>query len=110
MSVNNTKVCKICNETKIVNDFEKNRNICKNCKRLLDKDSKNKRIQMDKDNPDLDRKCYICFTTKKDNVIPSQVEEHISKLRLFISKYYIDKYNEVEEYISDVFLPFLTKI
>ena len=48
--------------------------------------------------------------TKKDNVIPVQVEEHISKLRLFISKYYIDKYNEVEEYISDVFLPFLTKI
>jgi len=48
--------------------------------------------------------------TKSNNVIPSQVKEHIDKLRLFVSTYYIDKYNEVEEYISDVFLPFLTKI
>ena len=299
MSVNNTKVCYNCNETKFVNDFEKNRNICKNCYYIQKKDNRNKRRQRDKDNPDLDRECFICKTnkkvkdfhlatnkckechakrnkgyynnrkkeireniqknmeekklelmsssdmiicvkcnssvsssdfnvatnkckechrkkhreymanrknedplfkfisnyrtrvykilnkmktqstkellgedisvikkwlefsfteemafnnqgslwhidhvipiskfqvkneqdviecfnwknlcplskkdnvTKKDNVIPVQVEEHISKLRLFISKYYIDKYNEVEEYISDVFLPFLTKI
>jgi hypothetical protein len=48
--------------------------------------------------------------TKKDNILTYQVKEHINKLRLFVSTYYIDKYNEVEEYISDVFLPFLTKI
>lgn len=48
--------------------------------------------------------------TKSNNIILSQIQKHIEKLRIFISKYYIDKYNDVEEYISNVFLPYLTKI
>ena len=64
MSVNNTKVCYNCNETKFVNDFEKNRNICKNCYYIQKKDNRNKRRQRDKDNPDLDRECFICKTNK----------------------------------------------
>jgi hypothetical protein len=46
--------------------------------------------------------------TKKDNIIHSQIQEHINKLRLFISTYDTDKQNEVEEYISNIFLPYLT--
>ena len=47
--------------------------------------------------------------TKKDNIIPSQIQEHINKLRLFVSTYHTDKNNEIEEYISNVFLPNLAK-
>jgi hypothetical protein len=48
--------------------------------------------------------------TKSHNIIPSQIQEHINKLRLFVSTYNTDKHNEIEEYISNVFLPYLAKI
>lgn len=47
--------------------------------------------------------------TKSNNILPSQIQEHINKLRLFISTYDTNKHNEVEEYISNVFLPYLAK-
>jgi len=46
--------------------------------------------------------------TKSSNILPSQIQDHINKLRLFISTYDTDKQNDVEEYISNVFLPYLT--
>ena len=46
--------------------------------------------------------------TKSSNIIPLQIQEHVKKLRLFISTYDTDKQNDVEEYISNVFLPHLT--
>ena len=45
--------------------------------------------------------------TKSSNILPSQIQEHINKLRIFINNYN-DKQNDVEEYISNVFLPYLT--
>lgn len=46
--------------------------------------------------------------TKSSNIIISQIKEHISNLRLFVSKYYKNKHTEVEEYITNIFSPYLT--
>lgn len=43
---------------------------------------------------------------KSNNIVLSQIYQHIQKLRLFTSKYYNDKYKEVEEYISTTFYPY----
>lgn len=45
--------------------------------------------------------------TKKDNIIISQVKYHIEKLKSFCIKF-PEKTEEVEEYISNTFLPYLT--
>lgn len=46
--------------------------------------------------------------TKSNNIVLTQIQEHIEKLREFTSKYYMDKKDEVETYITNIFLPYLT--
>jgi hypothetical protein len=46
--------------------------------------------------------------TKSNNIIQHQVEQHIEKLRQFTYKYYNNKTKEVETYITNIFLPYLT--
>jgi len=44
--------------------------------------------------------------SKKDNIMTLQINEHINKLKLFCERK-IDKKDEVEDYITNIFLPYL---
>ncbi len=46
--------------------------------------------------------------TKSNNIVLTQIQEHIETLREFTSKYHIDKKDEIETYIINIFLPYLT--
>lgn len=46
--------------------------------------------------------------TKSNNILTTQINQHISRLRLFAIKIKPELYNEIEEYIHNIFLPYLT--